>query len=96
MTADFEDMKNCPLYLLVKSGMLFEKMILHWMTDYKEVEKAQMFQAQWAGVDFARVVINHSALVPGGMPCDNNGTEATNKYVLLLPTNVLSHKSFLP
>jgi hypothetical protein len=102
MTIDFERYKNCPSYLLVKSGLVFDKMMSKWVRQvifkynvdtifnmphisfyrqlsYGESATVKAFAAQWKDVVCTRVVINYVALVPGGMPCDNNGTEATNR-----------------
>mmetsp|Transcript_54791 Transcript_54791/g.124749 ORF Transcript_54791/g.124749 Transcript_54791/m.124749 type:complete len:295 (+) Transcript_54791:45-929(+) len=81
MNIDFESLKNCPMFLLVNSGILFTAMIAKWK-GYGEIEIAEAFDKQWYGMNFCRVTINYSPRnwVPaGGNPSDNNGTEATNR-----------------
>ena len=47
---------------------------------YGEAKLVEKFSSTWAHIPCTRVEINHNALVPGGMPADNNGAESTNRY----------------
>uniref|UniRef100_A0A7S2DNR4 SWIM-type domain-containing protein n=1 Tax=Octactis speculum TaxID=3111310 RepID=A0A7S2DNR4_9STRA len=78
MNSDFEDYKNTPVYLLAKTGLLFEKMMAKWRNVYGEHELTGKFERQWQDVECTRVVINHIAEVPGGMPVDTNSVEVTH------------------
>lgn len=79
MNKDFQDYKNCTIYLLAKRGVLFAKMMDKWR-GYGEAKLVEKFSSTWAHIPCARVEINHNALVPGGMPADNNGAESTNRW----------------
>ena len=48
------------------------------ISHYNEPTAAERFSSSWRGEKFTRVQINRQAVVAGGLPSDNNGTEATN------------------
>jgi len=86
MNVDFENYKNCSLLGLVKNkALLFDKMMAKWKELYGEPEVVENFSKVWRTSEFSRVEINQGAVVIGGLPSDNNGTEATNR----------AHKNFV-
>jgi len=73
---DFESFKN--IQFAEASDRTFDLMLQKWTIVLNENALATAFSVAWRGVSCTRAAVNKLAVVPGGLPSDNNGEEGKN------------------
>ena len=94
MNIEFEYYKACPLLGLVKDkALLWTALMAKWDKNHGETRMSQLFDKAWRTRHATRVEVNAHALVSGGLYVDNNGVEATNRWIKeFLATHLSAHK----